>query len=78
MGMWLHVDAAMAGSAMILPECRWMWEGVEEADSLVFNPHKWLGVAFDCSVYYVRDPEHLGARDVAPTPVTCKPPPMPR
>ena len=58
-GSWLHVDAALAGSAMILPECRWMWEGIESADSLVFNPHKWLGAAFDCSVYYVRDPEHL-------------------
>jgi aromatic-L-amino-acid decarboxylase len=58
-GLWLHVDAAMAGSAMILPECRWMWEGVEEADSLVLNAHKWLGAAFDCSLYYVRDPEHL-------------------
>jgi aromatic-L-amino-acid decarboxylase len=58
-GLWLHVDAAMAGSAMILPECRWMWEGVEEADSLVINAHKWLGAAFDCSLYYVRDPEHL-------------------
>ncbi len=58
-GIWLHVDAAMAGSAMILPECRWMWQGIEEADSLVLNPHKWLGVAFDCSLYYVRDPQHL-------------------
>ena len=57
--LWLHVDAAMAGSAMILPECRWMWEGVEGADSLVLNPHKWLGVAFDASLYYVRDAEHL-------------------
>jgi aromatic-L-amino-acid decarboxylase len=57
--LWLHVDAAMAGSAMILPECRWMWQGIEGADSLVLNPHKWLGAAFDCSVYYVRDPEHL-------------------
>lgn len=57
--IWLHVDAAMAGSAMILPEYRWMWEGVEAADSLVLNPHKWLGAAFDCSLYYVRDPEHL-------------------
>jgi len=56
---WLHVDAAMAGSAMILPECRWMWKGIEAADSLVLNPHKWLGAAFDCSLYYVRDPEHL-------------------
>jgi aromatic-L-amino-acid decarboxylase len=58
-GVWLHVDAAMAGSAMVLPECRWMWDGVELADSLVLNVHKWLGVAFDCSLYYVRDPEHL-------------------
>jgi len=58
-GLWLHVDAAMAGSAMILPECRWMWEGTEAADSLVLNAHKWLGAAFDCSLYYVRDPEHL-------------------
>ena len=58
-GIWLHVDAAMAGSAMILPECRWMWDGIEDADSLVINAHKWLGAPFDCSVYYVRDPEHL-------------------
>jgi len=57
--VWMHVDAAMAGSAMILPECRWMWDGIEQADSLVINPHKWLGAAFDCSVYYVRDPQHL-------------------
>lgn len=57
--LWLHVDAALAGSAMILPECRWMWEGVESADSLVLNPHKWLGAAFDCSLYFVRDSEHL-------------------
>lgn len=58
-GLWLHVDSAMAGSAMILPELRHMWNGVEAADSLVVNPHKWLGVAFDASLYYVRDPEHL-------------------
>ena len=58
-GMWLHVDAAMAGSAMVLPECRWMWTGIEGADSIVINPHKWLGTAFDCSVYYVRQPEQL-------------------
>jgi aromatic-L-amino-acid decarboxylase len=58
-GLWLHVDAAMAGSAMILPECRWMWRGVERADSLVLNPHKWLGVGFDLSSYYVRDAQHL-------------------
>ncbi|HKA89408.1 MAG TPA: pyridoxal-dependent decarboxylase [Haliangiales bacterium] len=58
-GMWLHVDAAMAGTAMIVPECRWMWEGVERADSVVFNPHKWMGVGFDLSAYYVRDPDLL-------------------
>ncbi|MCY2959297.1 MAG: pyridoxal-dependent decarboxylase [Planctomycetota bacterium] len=58
-GLWLHVDGAMGGSAMILPECRDLWRGIEGADSIVVNPHKWLGVSFDCSVYYVRDPEHL-------------------
>ena len=58
-GIWLHVDAAMAGSAMILPECRWMWEGIEGADSIVLNAHKWMGAPFDCSLYYVRDAEHL-------------------
>jgi aromatic-L-amino-acid decarboxylase len=58
-GLWLHVDAAMAGAAMILPECRHLWHGIEEADSLVFNAHKWPGAVFDCSLYYVRDPEHL-------------------
>lgn len=58
-GLWLHVDAAMAGSAMLLPECRWMWQGIERADSLVLNTHKWLGVAFDCSLYFVRDTQHL-------------------
>ena len=58
-GLWMHVDAAMAGSAMILPECRPLWQGIEAADSLVMNPHKWLGAAFDCSVYFVRDPQHL-------------------
>ncbi|HEY6124824.1 MAG TPA: pyridoxal-dependent decarboxylase, partial [Steroidobacteraceae bacterium] len=57
--IWLHVDAAMAGSAMILPECRALWDGIEAADSLVVNPHKWLGVSFDCSTYYVRDPQFL-------------------
>ncbi len=58
-GLWMHVDAALAGSAMILPECRPLWDGIEGADSIVFNPHKWLGAAFDCSLYYVRDPQHL-------------------
>jgi aromatic-L-amino-acid/L-tryptophan decarboxylase len=58
-GLWLHVDAAMAGSAMILPECRLLWQGIEQADSLVLNPHKWLGASFDCSTYFVRDAQHL-------------------
>jgi aromatic-L-amino-acid decarboxylase len=44
---------------MILPECRWMWEGIEGADSVVINAHKWLGAPFDCSLYYVRDEQHL-------------------
>jgi aromatic-L-amino-acid decarboxylase len=57
--LWLHVDAAMAGSGMILPECRHLWQGVELADSLIVNPHKWLGAAFDCTAYFVRDPGHL-------------------
>jgi aromatic-L-amino-acid decarboxylase len=57
--LWLHVDAAMAGSAMILPECRALWDGIEGADSLVANPHKWLGVSMDCSTYFVRDPQFL-------------------
>ncbi|HZL64501.1 MAG TPA: pyridoxal-dependent decarboxylase [Thermoleophilia bacterium] len=58
-GLWLHVDAAMAGVAMICPEYRPLWEGVESADSLVLNPHKWLGTGLDLSAYFVRDPEHL-------------------
>lgn len=58
-GLWLHVDTAMAGSAMVLPECRPLWDGIEHADSITINPHKWLGAAFDCSLYYVREPEHL-------------------
>lgn len=58
-GLWLHVDAAMAGTAMILPECRWMWAGIEGASSIVLNAHKWLGSVFDTSLFYVRDPQHL-------------------
>jgi aromatic-L-amino-acid decarboxylase len=57
--LWLHVDAAMAGSAMILPEYRYLWNGVEGADSVIVNAHKWLGAVFDCTLYFVRDPEHL-------------------
>lgn len=54
-GLWLHVDAAFAGSALILPECRWMVRGLGAADSFVFNPHKWLLTNFDCTAYFVRD-----------------------
>jgi len=58
-GLWLHVDAALAGSAMLCPECRGHWEGIEQCDSMVMNPHKWLGTGFDLSAYFVRDPQHL-------------------
>lgn len=58
-GAWVHVDAAMAGTAMLLPECRHLWDGVEGADSLSWNPHKWMGTILDTSLFYVRDPEHL-------------------
>jgi aromatic-L-amino-acid decarboxylase len=57
--MWLHVDAALAGTAIVCPEHRWMWEGVEKADSLVVNPHKWMGTGFDLTAYFVKDPQHL-------------------
>jgi aromatic-L-amino-acid/L-tryptophan decarboxylase len=55
-GLYTHVDAAWAGSAMICPELRPLWAGVEEADSIVMNPHKWLGAQFDCSIQFLRDP----------------------
>ena len=55
-GLPTHVDAAWAGSAMICPEFRDLWAGIESADSIVFNPHKWLGAQFDCSVQFLRDP----------------------
>ncbi len=55
-GLPVHVDAAWAGSAMIAPEFRTLWDGIEDADSIVFNPHKWLGVQFECAVQFLRDP----------------------
>jgi aromatic-L-amino-acid decarboxylase len=58
-GLYVHVDAAWAGSAMICPEFRPLWAGVEDADSIVFNPHKWLGAQFDCSAHFLRDPDSL-------------------
>lgn len=54
-GIWLHVDAALAGTALILPEFRWMTDGIEYADSFVFNPHKWMFTNFDCTAYFVKD-----------------------
>ena len=60
-GLWLHVDAAMAGAALILPEMRDRFAGVEQADSLVVNAHKWLGVPFDCSLYFTADHRQLEA-----------------
>jgi aromatic-L-amino-acid decarboxylase len=57
--LWLHVDAAYAGTALLLPEFRSMIQGIEKADSLVFNPHKWMFTNFDCSAYFVKDKEHL-------------------
>ncbi|MEW6745708.1 MAG: pyridoxal-dependent decarboxylase [Planctomycetota bacterium] len=57
--LWLHVDAALAGSAAILPEKRWILNGIERVDSFVFNPHKWLLTNFDCSAYFTRDPHTL-------------------
>jgi len=72
--VWLHVDAAWAGSALILPEYRWMIDGIGLADSFVFNPHKWLLTQFDCSAFFIRDkaalihsfeilPEYLKTRE---------------
>jgi aromatic-L-amino-acid/L-tryptophan decarboxylase len=56
---WLHVDAAYAGSATVAPEFRFLWDGIEYADSIVTNPHKWLFTPIDCSVLYTRRPEVL-------------------
>lgn len=53
--IFLHVDAAFAGTALLLPEMRWMIEGIEQVDSFVFNPHKWMFTNFDCSAFYVAD-----------------------
>jgi aromatic-L-amino-acid decarboxylase len=66
-GGWLHVDAAHAGCACVCPEHRWMLDAIERADSLCFNPHKWLLTNFDCDCFYVRDRRALiGAMSVTP------------
>ena len=58
-GLWLHVDAAYAGTAAVCPENRWMLDGAEYMDSFLFNPHKWMLTNFDCSAYFVKDPGAL-------------------
>jgi aromatic-L-amino-acid decarboxylase len=57
--VWLHVDAAYAGTALVLPEMRHLAKGIDKADTFVFNPHKWMFTNFDCSAYFVRDKEAL-------------------
>ena len=72
-GIWLHVDAAMSGIAALAPEYRWVNAGTEYADSYCTNPHKWMGVNFDCNLYWTADraalldvlgslPEYLGSQ----------------
>ena len=56
-GVWLHIDAAYAGAAMVCPEFRWAFDGVERADSVVVNPHKWLFVPQGCSALWTGRPE---------------------
>lgn len=57
--IWLHVDAAYAGAAFLLPEYQGLMKGIEKADSFVFNPHKWLFTNFDCTAYFVKDKQGL-------------------
>jgi aromatic-L-amino-acid decarboxylase len=56
--LYFHVDAAWAGSAMICPEFRHYWTGIDGADSIVINPHKWLGAQLDCTAHFIKQPEH--------------------
>ena len=66
-GLWLHVDAAMAGIATLCPELRWLNDGLELADSYGTNPHKWMGVTFDCNLFYTADRASLlGALSILP------------
>ena len=60
-GMWLHVDGAYGGMAAVAPEFRWALAGCERADSFIVNPHKWLFTPIDCSAFYCRRPDVLGA-----------------
>lgn len=57
--VWMHIDAAHAGTALLLPEMKYLAKGMELADSFVFNPHKWMFTNFDCSAYFVKDAQAL-------------------
>ena len=66
-GMWVHVDAAMSGIAALAPELRWVNDGLDQADSYCTNPHKWMGVVFDCDLFYTADRTALlGALSILP------------
>ena len=66
-GMWVHVDAAMSGIAALVPELRWVNDGLDVADSYCTNPHKWMGVVFDCDLFYTADRAALlGALSILP------------
>lgn len=66
-GMWVHVDAAMSGIAALAPEHRWVNDGLAHADSYCTNPHKWMGVNFDCDLFYTADRAALlGALSILP------------
>jgi len=66
-GMWVHVDAAMSGIAALAPELRWVNDGLDQADSYCTNPHKWMGVVFDCDLFYTADRAALlGALSILP------------
>ncbi len=66
-GMWVHVDAAMSGIAALVPELRWVNDGLDLADSYCTNPHKWMGVVFDCDLFYTADRAALlGALSILP------------
>ncbi len=66
-GMWVHVDAAMSGIAALAPEYRWVNNGLDQADSYCTNPHKWMGVNFDCDLFWTADRQALlGALSILP------------
>ena len=66
-GIWLHVDAAMSGIAALAPELRWVNDGLDGATSYCTNPHKWMGVNFDCSLFWTADRQALlGALSILP------------